>query len=129
MVRHSSLVGVEWRSNSEVARVYLETSFVSYLTAAPPRKPGPYRGRSTTNYNYVAVPAASREFVVYQIVIDEIQGDIMMITDPIVERLHRQREEYPERFQYDFDAFDRDIGSRETSPLTWKHVDLEDHPS
>jgi len=38
-----------------------------------------------------------------------------MITDPIVERLHRQREEYMERFQYDFDAIIRDIRSREAS--------------
>jgi hypothetical protein len=43
-----------------------------------------------------------------------------MITDPIVERLHKQREEYMERFQYDFEAIIRDIRSREAtypSPL------------
>jgi hypothetical protein len=43
-----------------------------------------------------------------------------MITDPIVERLHKQREEYMERFQYDFEAIIRDIKSREatySSPL------------
>jgi len=43
-----------------------------------------------------------------------------MIVDPIVERLHKQREEYMERFQYDFDAIIRDIRSREAtypSPL------------
>jgi hypothetical protein len=38
-----------------------------------------------------------------------------MIIDPIVERLHKQREEYMERFQYDFDAIIRDIKSREAS--------------
>jgi hypothetical protein len=38
-----------------------------------------------------------------------------MITDPIVERLHKQREEYMERFKYDFDAVIRDIRSREAS--------------
>jgi hypothetical protein len=38
-----------------------------------------------------------------------------MITDPIVERLHKQREEYMERFQYDFDAVVRDIRTREAS--------------
>ena len=38
-----------------------------------------------------------------------------MITDPVVERLHKQREEYMERFQYDFDAIVRDIRSREAS--------------
>jgi hypothetical protein len=38
-----------------------------------------------------------------------------MITDPIVERLHKQREEYMERFQYDFDAIIRDIRTREAS--------------
>ncbi len=38
-----------------------------------------------------------------------------MITDPIVERLHKQREEYMERFQYDFEAIIRDIRSREAS--------------
>ena len=38
-----------------------------------------------------------------------------MITDPIVERLHKQREEYMERFQFDFDAVIRDIRSREAS--------------
>jgi hypothetical protein len=38
-----------------------------------------------------------------------------MITDPIVERLHKQREEYMERFRYDFDAIIRDIRSREAS--------------
>jgi len=43
-----------------------------------------------------------------------------MIIDPIVEQLHKQREEYMERFQYDLDAVVRDIRSREgasTSPL------------
>lgn len=38
-----------------------------------------------------------------------------MITDPVVERLHKQREEYMERFQFDFDAIVRDIRSREAS--------------
>lgn len=38
-----------------------------------------------------------------------------MITDPIVERLHKQREEYMERFHYDIDAIIRDIRSREAS--------------
>jgi hypothetical protein len=41
-----------------------------------------------------------------------------MITDPIVERLHKQREEYMERFQYDFDAIVRDIRSHEASGRT-----------
>jgi hypothetical protein len=41
-----------------------------------------------------------------------------MITDPIVERLHKQREEYVERFHYDFDAIVRDIRTREASNLT-----------
>jgi hypothetical protein len=41
-----------------------------------------------------------------------------MIIDPIVERLHKQREEYMERFQYDFDAIIQDIKSREaTNPM------------
>jgi hypothetical protein len=41
-----------------------------------------------------------------------------MIIDSIVERLHKQREEYMERFQYDFDAIIRDIKSREaTNPM------------
>ncbi len=38
-----------------------------------------------------------------------------MITDPIVERLHKQREEYMERFQYDFEAIVRDIRSHEAA--------------
>ncbi len=38
-----------------------------------------------------------------------------MITNPIVERLHKQREEYMERFHYDIDAIIRDIRSREAS--------------
>ncbi|HWN44164.1 MAG TPA: hypothetical protein VNW71_18215 [Thermoanaerobaculia bacterium] len=38
-----------------------------------------------------------------------------MITDPVVERLHKQREEYMERFEYDFEAIVRDIRSREAS--------------
>jgi hypothetical protein len=38
-----------------------------------------------------------------------------MITDPVVERLHKQREEYMEKFQYDFEAIVRDIRSREAS--------------
>jgi hypothetical protein len=38
-----------------------------------------------------------------------------MITDPIVERLHKQREEYMERFQYDFEAIVRDIKAREAT--------------
>jgi len=41
-----------------------------------------------------------------------------MIIDPIVERLHKQREEYVERFQYDFDAIIRDIRAREASNPT-----------
>jgi hypothetical protein len=41
-----------------------------------------------------------------------------MITDPIVERLHKQREEYMERFQYDFDAIIRDIRTREAASAT-----------
>jgi hypothetical protein len=41
-----------------------------------------------------------------------------MITDPVVERLHKQREEYMERFQYDFDAIVRDIRSREAASPT-----------
>jgi hypothetical protein len=43
-----------------------------------------------------------------------------MLTDPIVELLHKQREEYMERFQYDFDAIIRDIRAHEaasTAPL------------
>jgi hypothetical protein len=38
-----------------------------------------------------------------------------MIIDPVVEQLHKQREEYMERFQYDLDAVIRDIKSREES--------------
>jgi hypothetical protein len=38
-----------------------------------------------------------------------------MITDPIVEQLHRQREKYMERFQYDFEAIVRDIRAHEAS--------------
>lgn len=41
-----------------------------------------------------------------------------MINDPIVERLHKQREEYMERFQYDFDAIVRDIKVREAASRT-----------
>lgn len=41
-----------------------------------------------------------------------------MITDPVVEQLHKQREEYMERFQYDFDAIVRDIKSHEASYRT-----------
>jgi len=41
-----------------------------------------------------------------------------MITDPIGERLHEQREEYMEKFQYDFEAIVRDIRSREASYQT-----------
>jgi hypothetical protein len=43
-----------------------------------------------------------------------------MLTDPVVEQLHKQREEYMERFQYDFDAIIRDIRAHEaasTAPL------------
>jgi hypothetical protein len=38
-----------------------------------------------------------------------------MVTDPVVEELHRQREEYMERFGYDFDAIIRDIKAREAA--------------
>jgi len=41
-----------------------------------------------------------------------------MITDPVVERLHKQREEYMEKFQYDFEAIVRDIRSREAACMT-----------
>lgn len=41
-----------------------------------------------------------------------------MLIDPVVERLHKQREEYMERFQYDFDAIIRDIRSREATCST-----------
>jgi hypothetical protein len=43
-----------------------------------------------------------------------------MLTDPVVEQLHKQREEYMARFQYDFDAIIRDIRAHEaasTAPL------------
>lgn len=43
-----------------------------------------------------------------------------MLTDPVVEQLHKQREEYMERFHYDFDAIIRDIRAHEaasTAPL------------
>ena len=39
-----------------------------------------------------------------------------MLTDPVVEQLHKQREEYMERFQYDFDAIIRDIRAHERPP-------------
>ena len=38
-----------------------------------------------------------------------------MVIDPIVEQLHEQREEYMERFGYDFDAIIRDIKVREAA--------------
>lgn len=38
-----------------------------------------------------------------------------MITDPIVERLHKQRADYMERFNYDLDAVIRDIRESEAS--------------
>lgn len=38
-----------------------------------------------------------------------------MLIDPVVERLHKQREEYMERFQHDFEAIIRDIKSREAT--------------
>lgn len=38
-----------------------------------------------------------------------------MLTDPIVEQLHKRREEYMERFQYDFDAIIRDIRAHEAA--------------
>jgi hypothetical protein len=38
-----------------------------------------------------------------------------MLTDPVVEQLHKQREEYMERFQYDFDAIIRDIKAHEAA--------------
>jgi hypothetical protein len=38
-----------------------------------------------------------------------------MIIDPIVEQLHKQREEYMERFQYDLDAVIRDIKEHEAA--------------
>ena len=41
-----------------------------------------------------------------------------MITDPVLERLHKQREEYMEQFEYDFDAIVRDIRTREASSPT-----------
>jgi hypothetical protein len=38
-----------------------------------------------------------------------------MIIDPIVEQLHKQREEYMEQFDYDFDAVIRDIKAHEAA--------------
>ncbi|HSC21992.1 MAG TPA: hypothetical protein VLC07_09710 [Solirubrobacterales bacterium] len=38
-----------------------------------------------------------------------------MANDPVVEQLHKQREGCMERFQYDFDAFVRDIKNREAA--------------
>ncbi len=38
-----------------------------------------------------------------------------MVIDPVVEELHKHREEYMERFHYDFDAIIRDIRAREAS--------------
>ena len=36
-----------------------------------------------------------------------------MSTDPIVDKLHRQRAEEMERFKFDFEAFCRDLKERE----------------
>jgi len=41
-----------------------------------------------------------------------------MINDPVVERLHKQRGEYMERFHYDFGAIVRDIRGREAAHST-----------
>jgi hypothetical protein len=41
-----------------------------------------------------------------------------MLIDPVVERLHKQREEYMAHFQYDFDAIIRDIKAREATNPT-----------
>ena len=38
-----------------------------------------------------------------------------MVIDPVVEELHKHREEYMERFHYDFDAIVRDIRAHEAS--------------
>lgn len=38
-----------------------------------------------------------------------------MIIDPIVERLHKQREDYMEQFHYDSDAVIRDIKTHEAA--------------
>jgi hypothetical protein len=38
-----------------------------------------------------------------------------MINDPIVEHLHKRREEYMERFRYDLDAVVQDIKAREAA--------------
>jgi hypothetical protein len=38
-----------------------------------------------------------------------------MIIDPVVENLHKQREEYMERFKYDLDEVVRDIKAREAA--------------
>ena len=38
-----------------------------------------------------------------------------MSSDPIVEQLHKQREDYMERFHYDLDAITRDIRAREAA--------------
>ena len=38
-----------------------------------------------------------------------------MINDPVVEQIHKRREEYMERFHYDLDAIVRDIKEREAA--------------
>lgn len=38
-----------------------------------------------------------------------------MVIDPVVEELHKHREEYMDRFRYDFDAIVRDIRAHEAS--------------
>lgn len=38
-----------------------------------------------------------------------------MIIDPIVEEIHRRRQEYMERFHYDLDAIVRDIRTKEAA--------------
>ena len=38
-----------------------------------------------------------------------------MINDPVIEQLHKQREEYMERFGYDLDAIARDIQEHEAA--------------
>jgi hypothetical protein len=38
-----------------------------------------------------------------------------MIIDPIVEQLHKEREEYMKLFHYDLDAIVRDIKAREAA--------------
>jgi hypothetical protein len=107
-------------------RVYIETTFVSYLTARPSRDVV-FAGHQQITHEWWDTRRTNFELCVSQLVVDEAgAGDQtadhlharrtfggQFMNDPIVDEVRRVREAHASRFNFDLDAIFRDIKEKE----------------